>query len=191
MAGRYTAWAKQLLLWKAAKKGDGARPELQATRMARDRDSEVANLRLKSNELTQSCVEGCLCMSKWFSVFWKQWNFLISEIKSDHISEGSLQQLIRATGCTSLEQQSKLVFCKLVLTISKEQSDEVDFREGQYLFINFVIQLSYRQIILLVWLIFSRNFQQFSAFSDNCFLTKHSSLFLFQEAFITMRVWEK
>lgn len=103
--------------------------------MARDRDSEVANLRLESNELAQSCMEGCLCMSKWFSVFWKQWNFLIFEIKSDHISEGSLRQLIRAIGCTSLEQLSKLVFCKLVLTISKEQGNKVDFRKKDNIFL--------------------------------------------------------
>lgn len=135
MAGRYRAWAKQLLLRKPAKERAGAWPELQATSMARDRDSGGANLRLKSNELAQSCVEGCLCVSKWFSVFWKQWNFLISEIKSDHISEGSLKQLIRAIGCTTLEQQPKLMFCKLVLTTSNEQSDKVDFRKKDNIFL--------------------------------------------------------
>lgn len=157
--------------------------------MARDRDSEVANLRLESNELAQSCTEGCLCMSKWFSVFWKQWNFLIFEIKSDHISEGSLKQLIRAIGCTSLEQLSKLMFCKLVLTISKEQGDKVDFRKKDSIFfLNFEIQLPY---ILLVWLIFSRNFQDFSAFSNNYVFSQNNlPFFLFQEAFVTMRVWK-
>lgn len=74
-------------------------------------------------------------MSKWFSVFWKQWNFLIFEIKSDHISEGSLKQLIRAIGCTSLEQQSKLVFCKLLLTISNERRDKAHFRKKDNIFL--------------------------------------------------------
>lgn len=40
-----------------AKKGAGAWPGLQATTVARDRDSERADLRLKSNELAQSCME--------------------------------------------------------------------------------------------------------------------------------------
>lgn len=159
--------------------------------MARDRDSEVANLRLKSNELAQSCVwKAASVPANGFQSSGSNGTFWSLRSNQITLVKGHWSNSLEPLAALLLSNNQSLCFASWCWPFQRDRVTKALERRTIY-FYKFwnptVLQTDYFAC--------PANFQQELPgvslhFLTTVFSKTFFSFFLFQEAFITVSVWK-